>query len=148
MPTTRATTPITLRRRARPGEPVHDGDAAETWLLLHTVWEQQSERVGRRVDLLEETVDALSRGALDPDLRERGERAAHMLAGSLGMFGFVGGSDAARALEHDLLAPARERVPAMELELRTLRREIRDAPPRNLAHAGVSRRASARPARS
>ena len=53
----------------------------------------------QRVEVLELANSALLNGKLDEDLRQRAEREAHALAGSLGTFGFSHGALLARELE-------------------------------------------------
>jgi two-component system, NarL family, response regulator NreC len=58
--------------------------------------------VSERIGVLENALAALADDRLEADLRCEAERAAHTLAGSLGMFGFVSAADAARKLEREL----------------------------------------------
>jgi hypothetical protein len=69
------------------------------------VWEDQRGVVGERLAVIEQAERALAEDRLDADLRDRARRAAHMLAGSLGMFGFGGSSSAAAGLESALHRP-------------------------------------------
>lgn len=89
--------------------------AGSAWTVdvLRSVWAHQQSRVDERIGVIERAVAALANGGLDTALREDAERAAHMLAGSLGMFGFVGASDAARELELELAHPKPDRAPAL-----------------------------------
>jgi hypothetical protein len=70
--------------------------------ILRSVWEQQQWRVQERLAQIECAVAALADGHLDTELRRKAESAAHMLAGSVGMFGFTQASVAARRLEWEL----------------------------------------------
>jgi HPt (histidine-containing phosphotransfer) domain-containing protein len=104
---------------------------------LRVVWERQQERVDCRIELAERAVAALTEGRLEHDLRADAGRAAHMLAGSLGMFGFIDASDAARELEAELAQPVPERAHVCSALLGRLRSGIQgpvalctdDAPP-------------------
>jgi HPt (histidine-containing phosphotransfer) domain-containing protein len=69
---------------------------------LRSVWERQHVRVGERIGVVKQALAALGEDRLDAELRGDAERAAHMLAGSLGMFGFLDASDAAHELESKL----------------------------------------------
>jgi HPt (histidine-containing phosphotransfer) domain-containing protein len=100
-------------------------DVAWTAEVLSVVWERQQERVHCRIDLVERAVAALAEDRLDIDLRADAERAAHMLAGSLGMFGFIDASDAARELQSELAQPVPERAHVLSALLRRLRSGIR-----------------------
>ncbi|HEV7163351.1 MAG TPA: Hpt domain-containing protein [Solirubrobacteraceae bacterium] len=80
--------------------------------MLRSVWEQQRWRVQERLAVIQRAVTLLADGHLDAGLRREAESAAHMLAGSLGMFGFTQASIAARRLEWELahLQPGSERL--------------------------------------
>jgi len=88
-------------------------DSAFSLQTLYSVWEHQRGRIGERIDAIELAITALSEDRLDDELRREAERAAHMLAGSVGMFGFVEASDAARRLESALAHPTPDRAPAL-----------------------------------
>ncbi len=66
-----------------------------------------------RMATIEHALTELVDDRLDPGLRGEAERAAHMLAGSLGMFGFILAADAARRLECELLHPRVEQAPML-----------------------------------
>jgi HPt (histidine-containing phosphotransfer) domain-containing protein len=99
-------------------------EAAWTVEALRSVWERQRGRINDRVAVIERAVTALADDRLDTDLRTDAQRAAHMLAGSLGMFGFVGASDAAHELEAELAHPSADRPPVLSALVRRLRGEI------------------------
>jgi len=106
---------------AGPPQPA-EADAAWTADALRSVWARQQGRVSDRIDVIEHAIAALADNRLDTDLRADAERAAHMLAGSLGMFGFIGASGAARELEAELAHPTPDRtaaLPALLLRLRS-----------------------------
>jgi HPt (histidine-containing phosphotransfer) domain-containing protein len=99
-------------------------DTAHVWTIdaLQSVWEHQQDRVYERIELIERAIAALAKGSLTAerspdtggcpgdDLHGEAIRAAHMLAGSLGMFGFTRASDAARELEVELEQPVPTRA--------------------------------------
>ena len=96
--------------------------AAWTADALRSVWTRQQGRIHARIALIERAVTALAEDRLDAALRADAERAAHMLAGSLGMFGFSGAADAAHELEAELAHPTPNRtaaLPALLLRLRS-----------------------------
>ena len=97
-------------------------DAAWTLEALQTVWERQRDRVGERIDTIERTIAVLSENRLDDELRHEAERAAHMLAGSVGMFGFIDASRLARELERELAYALPDRAAA----LAALAQDLRD----------------------
>jgi diguanylate cyclase (GGDEF)-like protein len=82
-----------------------------------------------RVSLIERAVQALTEGELDEPAGVQARQAAHSLIGSLGTFGFIRASEAARELELDLITPAPERAPAMSALLALVRRELRGEAP-------------------
>jgi HPt (histidine-containing phosphotransfer) domain-containing protein len=125
------TVPVTARTRqpseanaawgADPPQPAQT-QAAWTADALRSVWARQQGRVHARIALIERAVTALADDRLDTDLRADAERAAHMLAGSLGMFGYVDAAGAAHELEAELAHPTPERtaaLPALVLRLRS-----------------------------
>jgi HPt (histidine-containing phosphotransfer) domain-containing protein len=85
------------------------------------VWAHQQGRVSERIATIERALAVLASGGLDADLGREAERAAHMLAGSLGMFGFVRASRAARNLELELARSTSERAPVMSALLTSVR---------------------------
>lgn len=96
-------------------------DATE---MLHAIWQRQQVRVGERVELIERAAGALGQGQLDASLQDEAERAAHMLAGSLGTFGFAGASRAAHELELELAHPRRARSAVIAGLLSEVRGEV------------------------
>ena len=70
--------------------------------MLRAIWQRQRLRVSERVELIERAAGALGIGQLDASLQAEAQRAAHMLAGSLGTFGFAQASLAAHELEVEL----------------------------------------------
>jgi len=96
-------------------------DAAWTVDALRLVWRHQQHRVNERIGLIERAVAELAEDRLGWDLRSEAERAAHMLAGSLGMFGFISAADASRRLERELAHPTIDRAPALSGLLARLR---------------------------
>lgn len=115
--------------------------------VLRAVWQRQRVRVSERVDLIERAVQALGQKRLDPGLREEAERAAHMLAGSLGTFGFASASRAAHDLEVELADPLPARAPALAALLAQARgdlgRQLRSSSRAKVGQAAAARRACA-----
>jgi DNA-binding response OmpR family regulator len=62
--------------------------------------EEFKARVGSRIVILEQAVNALREGKLGIQLQNLAEQEAHKLAGSLGSFGFAKGSQLAYKMEH------------------------------------------------
>jgi HPt (histidine-containing phosphotransfer) domain-containing protein len=99
--------------------------AAWTVDALRSVWERQHDRVSERIGVVEQALRALGEDRLDDELRADAERSAHMLAGSVGMFGFIDASDAARELESDLAQATPDRTTALLALLGRLREGVR-----------------------
>jgi hypothetical protein len=91
---------------------------------LSPIWEGQYQRVLARIAVIEEAVLALSEDRLAPELRREAEHAAHMLGGSIGMFGFVSASDAALCLEPRLANPTPADAPTLLALVRRVRRDV------------------------
>ncbi len=81
---------------------------------LRAIWQEHRAGVLKRVDLIERAVTALAAGELDGQLRDEAQRAAHSLIGSVGTFGFIRASEAARELELELADPAPRRAAACQ----------------------------------
>jgi HPt (histidine-containing phosphotransfer) domain-containing protein len=113
--------PTGISPGARTGNESDTEHAAWTVAALRSVWEHQQDRVSDRIDVIERAIAALADDRLDTDLRADAERAAHMLAGSLGMFGFIGASGAAHELEAELAHPTPDRTAALPALLSRLR---------------------------
>ena len=92
--------------------------------VLRAVWEEHLEDVLSRVSLIERAVATLRTGELDEQLREEAVRAAHMLAGSIGTFGFISASEAASQLERELQAPSTSGVPRISALVAAVRRGL------------------------
>jgi diguanylate cyclase (GGDEF)-like protein len=91
---------------------------------LRAIWQEHRAGVLKRVDLIERAVTALTAGELDGQLRDEAQRAAHSLIGSVGTFGFIRASEAARELELELADPAPQRAAAMSTLIAAVHREL------------------------
>jgi diguanylate cyclase (GGDEF)-like protein len=91
---------------------------------LRAIWREHRAGVLKRVDLIERAVTALTAGELDGQLRDEAQRAAHSLIGSVGTFGFIRASEAARELELELADPAPRRAAAMSTLIAAVHREL------------------------
>jgi chemotaxis protein histidine kinase CheA len=116
--------PATTTTSVRPATQSELEHAAWTLEALRLVWERQHERVGERIGAVERALVALGEDRLDPELRDDAERAAHMLAGSVGMFGFLDAGDAARKLESALAHATKDRASELFALLGRLREGI------------------------
>jgi hypothetical protein len=110
--------------RSTPANPAVDDDAEWDARIVASIWEQQRHRVDDRIDTIERATRALADAKLNAELRARAERAAHMLAGSVGMFGFNHAATAAGLLEHGFSHPTPARAPELRALLDTIRRDI------------------------
>ena len=117
----------------------------QTETAVARAWDRFKEPIRERLISLEQAVTALSADALTEELRQKAERDAHKLVGSLGMFGFVEGSRLAQEIENWLeeigkIAPPSiadrqtptmgepQNVPALKSILARLRRELEQHP--------------------
>ncbi|MGH2913174.1 MAG: response regulator, partial [Solirubrobacteraceae bacterium] len=91
---------------------------------LLALWEKHRAGALQRVSLIERAVNELQTGGLDEQLRDEAQQAAHSLIGSVGTFGFIGASQAARELEGELANPPVERAPTMLRLAEGVRREL------------------------
>ncbi len=74
----------------------------QTRKLIAEIWRKNQPQILDRLALLEAAAVAAQSGTLTDAQRADAEGMAHKLAGSLGMFGFPGGTTVARALEEEL----------------------------------------------
>lgn len=72
---------------------------------LNKVLDRFKETFIEQIATLEEVKDNLLKNELTASLRQKAEKEAHKLAGSLGTFGYPEGSKLARAIEHLLMEP-------------------------------------------
>jgi diguanylate cyclase (GGDEF)-like protein len=91
---------------------------------LRAIWQEHRTDVMERVGLIERAVAALRKSELDESLRIESQRAAHLLIGSVGTFGFTRASEIARELELELADPNPARAQAMAKLLATVHREL------------------------
>jgi len=107
------------------GEEDRDGSVARSIDdTLRAVWDEHRVEVLERVALIERAVAALSAAELDEQSRGGAQRAAHMLAGSVGTFGFTRASEAGRAIESELADPTPERAPTLFTLIAVMRDEL------------------------
>ncbi len=77
-------------------------DLKQQQILLTAIAQERENfkaKVGSRIAVLKQAADALRKGTLDAQLRQKAEQEAHKLAGSLGSFGFPKGSLLANEIE-------------------------------------------------
>lgn len=77
-----------------------DSAAAKTSTLLQALWQRNLPILRSRLALLESAADSAVAGSLSDELRSEAGATAHKLAGSLGMFGYTGGTEICRSIEH------------------------------------------------
>jgi chemotaxis protein histidine kinase CheA len=81
--------------------------------LLRSIWREQQHRLTARIAVIERATVAIEHDCLGEELRAQAQRAAHTLAGSIGIFGLEDAGAAAHALELELACPAPERTAAI-----------------------------------
>jgi DNA-binding response OmpR family regulator len=105
-----------------------DGQAKQqTLTAVAEIWKRFQSRIYEQVEVLEEATTALLDRVQDRHLREQAEQEAHTLAGALGTFGLIKGSQLAKKIEHLLQADRFwEQKEAMRLHklVKALRQEI------------------------
>ncbi|AFY83058.1 response regulator [Oscillatoria acuminata] len=69
------------------------------------ILEKYRPRLNEQIALLRQAYNALAAGELTNELQERAIQEAHKLAGSLGPFGYLEGSNLARKIEYLLMSP-------------------------------------------
>jgi two-component system, OmpR family, response regulator len=97
-------------------------DARES--ARRAVWHQHRAGVLAKVSVIEHAVAALGGDGLDEQLRGEAQSSAHMLSGSLGMFGFTSASKAARELESEFAEPAQAHAPTLSALVAIVRRGL------------------------
>jgi hypothetical protein len=117
--------PAATTVRVRPATQSELKHAAWIVETLGSVWERQRVRVGEQIGVVEQALTALGEDRLQAQLRADAERAAHKLAGSVGMFGFLDAGDAARELESQLPQATADRASELLALLGRLREGIR-----------------------
>lgn len=90
-----------------------------TQQLLATVWNRSLPLIRQRLALLSAAAQQAEIGCLSPSARLEAADTAHKLAGSLGMFGYLRGTELARELESLLEAegPVSHEVTNLTAEL-------------------------------
>jgi len=103
------------------------GELSAAWTVqaLCSVWVHQRGRVNERIGVIDRALRALAGDRLDRELRAQAQRAAHMLAGSVGMFGFVDAGTAAGELELELARARSEQAPRLTALLERVRDGVR-----------------------
>ena len=76
------------------------GEAEDkTAALLRALWEKNRPIVEERLATLDRALAAAASGGLSGDLRKEAAKAAHNLAGALGMYGYEEGTRVAREID-------------------------------------------------
>ena len=86
--------------------------------LMSALWQRHLPEMQARLSRLDRAVDAATEGTLQPSLQQEAASVAHKLAGSLGMYGYIHGTELSRTLE-ELLNASKAPNPA-DLRARTL----------------------------
>ncbi len=94
-------------------DPRSSGPVSPQAVALRAVWEQHRAALLAKLGLIETAVLVLGSAQLDEQLRVDARQAAHMLSGSLGLFGFARASEAAYELQLELDYPEPARAPAL-----------------------------------
>jgi DNA-binding response OmpR family regulator/HPt (histidine-containing phosphotransfer) domain-containing protein len=96
----------------------------QTLVAVAEVWNRFQKRVSEQIAVLDQAATALSQKALVEELQQQAIREAHTLAGALGTFGFMEGSQRAREIEHLLQAEQSPKARHLHQLVNALRQEI------------------------
>lgn len=88
------------------------------------LWERGLPRLHERLEELAAVIALRRSGSFDAREQEHAAATAHKLAGSLGMFGYPAGTDAARELEHELEAGEEADLAILEEQYAALRKAL------------------------
>jgi HPt (histidine-containing phosphotransfer) domain-containing protein len=97
-------------------------DARES--ARRAVWDRHHAGLLAKVGVIDHAIAVLSTAELDEQLRGEAQRCAHMLSGSLGIFGFTQASEAAHELELEFAQPAQVRAPTLSTLVVIVRRAL------------------------
>lgn len=103
--------------------PASAAEPARLSAPLQAVWNETAPTIAARVELLAHAAAAHAAGDLDEAQRVEARRAAHMLAGTLGMFGFADATETCRSLER-ALDEKPDGAPELEHLVQALRRQL------------------------
>ena len=96
----------------------------QTLVAVAEVWNRFQKRVSEQIEVLDQAATALSQKALVEELQQQAIQEAHTLAGALGTFGFMEGSQRAREIEHLLQAEQSPKARHLHQLVNALRQEI------------------------
>jgi len=94
---------------------------------LDDLWKKALPLMLRRLEVISRAHRALTEGALTDAVKEEAAQEAHKLAGSLGVFGLQGGSEAALEIEQLLSAEHasdKNAIAELDKELERLKRQV------------------------
>lgn len=95
-------------------------------LSINNVWQKFTGRVIEQINILEQAAQGLNQHTLNQGLHFQAEKEAHMLAGSLGTYGFSKGSFFAKEIEQLLKAESTSSIDAAKISslVQALQQEI------------------------
>ncbi|WP_310484003.1 response regulator [Chamaesiphon sp. VAR_48_metabat_403] len=106
--------------------------ALDSLQFLTEIWNRHHAQTIERVETIDRVIIAIADGSLTPEIRTQAENSAHTLAGTLGTFGLMLGSQVAKQIELLLKAnPALTPTQVIELQngIVQLRQEIASKSP-------------------
>lgn len=94
---------------------------------LAAIWARYRDQIDERVAMIEYAIAELDGGMLTTTARRNARRAAHMISGTVGTFGFTNASGLARRLERELelVEPGAGGSAAVSITVGELRRELK-----------------------
>jgi DNA-binding response OmpR family regulator/HPt (histidine-containing phosphotransfer) domain-containing protein len=100
----------------------------QTLVAVAEVWNRFQKRVAEQIAVLDQAAVALADRSLAQELEQKAIQEAHTLAGALGTFGFMEGSQRAREIEHLLQSEHEPKARQLHQLVHALRQEIGHGP--------------------
>jgi DNA-binding response OmpR family regulator/HPt (histidine-containing phosphotransfer) domain-containing protein len=100
----------------------------QTLVAVAEVWNRFQKRVAEQIAVLDQAAVALADRSLAQELQQKAIQEAHTLAGALGTFGFMEGSQRAREIEHLLQSEQAPKARQLHQLVHALRQEIGHGP--------------------
>jgi DNA-binding response OmpR family regulator/HPt (histidine-containing phosphotransfer) domain-containing protein len=100
----------------------------QTLVAVAEVWNRFQKRVAEQIAVLDQAAVALADRSLAQELEQKAIQEAHTLAGALGTFGFMEGSQRAREIEHLLQSEQAPKARQLHQLVHALRQEIGHGP--------------------
>lgn len=113
---------------SRAGSTIDQSVRRQTLTLVNAVWHRFKDRISTQIQVLAQAATALRQGELEQTLQQQARQEAHSLAGALGTFGLMQGSQIAKQLEDKFQAEqpfSPEEIEHLQQWVAALQQEIR-----------------------